>query len=322
MSADQWEDFALEWAHSLKEKYRDVQKCGGAGDMGRDVIAFAAEGESDTWDNFQCKHYDHPLHPGDVWLELGKLCYYTKIGEYTVPRKYTFVSPMGCGNALSKLLRDPQGLKGGLIEKWDEKCKSKITATSEVSLDAEMMDHLDSVDFSIFSALSPLTLIEEHSTTPWHAVRFGGGLPARSPSAPPPDSPVESERVYIRALLDAYEERLASELSAIDELSDTDLIRHLKRSRVEFYCAESLREFSRDNVPPGTFEALLDEVENGIADAIESAHPDAFELVLAVVRHAKTMPLTSNALIHRVSAPDKGGMCHQLANQEKVRWRR
>ena len=35
-SDSDWEDFVLEWAHSLQGVYVRVQRCGGAGDMGRE----------------------------------------------------------------------------------------------------------------------------------------------------------------------------------------------------------------------------------------------------------------------------------------------
>src|SRR5688572_17060604 len=92
MGHEEWEDFILEWAYSLKAKYGSVERCGGAGDRGRDVVAYEMNGQTDTWDNYQCKHYDHALHPGDVWCELGKLCYYTFVGEYAFPREYFFVA--------------------------------------------------------------------------------------------------------------------------------------------------------------------------------------------------------------------------------------
>ena len=60
--------------------------------------------QNGPWDNFQCKHYDHPLAPSDIWLELGKLCYFTHLGEYSIPRQYYFVAPRGVG---TKLLRAP-----------------------------------------------------------------------------------------------------------------------------------------------------------------------------------------------------------------------
>lgn len=61
-SPAQWEDFVLEWAHSLRTEYARVDRCGGAGDMGRDVIAIPNEADVSVWDNYQCKHYDQPLH--------------------------------------------------------------------------------------------------------------------------------------------------------------------------------------------------------------------------------------------------------------------
>ena len=104
-SSDAWEAFVLEWAYSLKSEYQLVEKCGGAGDMGRDVIATVSESDPDVWDDFQCKHYDHPLRPGDIWLELGKAVYYSHQGEFTFPRKYRFVAPQGAGTTLIKLFK-------------------------------------------------------------------------------------------------------------------------------------------------------------------------------------------------------------------------
>jgi hypothetical protein len=78
----QWEEFVLEWADSLKTDYARVERCGGAGDMGRDIIAIVDTG-SGSWDNYQCKHYAAPLAPTDIWTELGKLVYYTRRGDYT-----------------------------------------------------------------------------------------------------------------------------------------------------------------------------------------------------------------------------------------------
>ena len=321
MSSGEWEDFILEWAHSLKVKYVQVERCGGAGDMGRDVIAYVSSDNNDPWDNYQCKHYDHPLAPSDVWCELGKVCYYTYIGEYTFPRAYYFVAPQGAGNKLSQLFRSPAKLKQGLLNEWDSKCKVGITSTKEILLDAGLKAHIETLDFSNIRQVSPLTIIEEHKKSPWHAARFGGGLPARSAIPAPPDEIAKHEANYIRALLDAYEDRLHSQLDSMQHLTDSQLIDHLTRSRREFYCAEALREFSKDNVPPGTFDGLLDEIHSGIIDEVQAAHSNAFERVLASVKQAKALPLSSNALVTRVTTNDKGGMCHQLANTKKVKWR-
>jgi hypothetical protein len=51
MDAQGWQDFIYEWTHSLKGQYARVELCGGAGDMGRDVVAFASPTTEDPWDN-------------------------------------------------------------------------------------------------------------------------------------------------------------------------------------------------------------------------------------------------------------------------------
>jgi len=321
MNAQTWQDFIYEWAHSLKARYARVELCGGAGDMGRDVVAFESATEDNPWDNHQCKHYDHPLTPTDVWPELGKLAYHTFQKDYSLPRRYIFVAPRGAGNALSKLLRRPDALRAGLFGAWERYCRREIISTSEVVLAKPLKAHIEATDFSIFSAASPLTIIEDHRKTPWHSFRFGGGLPLRADPPLPPTVISLHEVNYVRALLDAYEDRLGSTLSAADDLADTSLSTHFSRSRREFYSAESLREFSRDNVPLGTFDRFLDEVHDGVLDVVQAQHNDAYERVLAAVRQAKALQLTANALVSRTTTMDRGGMCHQLANDLRLKWR-
>jgi hypothetical protein len=243
-------------------------------------------------------------------------------GEYSLPRRYVFVAPQGAGNALSKLVRKPDELRRGLIEGWGKHCQKRITSTREIPLADPLRKHVDNLDLSIISIASPLTIIEEHRRTPWYAARFGGGLPQRPDAPAPPPAVTANETHYARALLDAYEDRLKVDLRVPEDLKDTELSTHFDRSRREFYSAEALREFSRDNVPPGTFEALLDEVNDGVADVEQSAHSDGYSRVLAVVQQAKLLQLTANALITRTRTADRGGMCHQLANVHRLRWRR
>ena len=320
MSPDAWTNFILEWADSVKTKYELVERCDGAGDMGRDVIAFEKTGVNAPWDNYQCKYYNRPLAPSDIWLELGKLVYYTHAGAFTVPRRYYFVAPRGASPKVSSLLRSADKLRAGLLENWEKKCQSGITSTKKIPLDTQLRAHIEALDFSIFSAPSPLTLIEEHSQTRHYAARFGGGLRYR-PSPPTPPTTIAANEVnYIRALLDAYEDRLRVILQSPDKILDSALQQHFKRARLEFYSAEALKGFSRDTVPLGTFDALLDDVLNGVADVLQATHLDAYERLLATVRHAKSLPLSSSPLFARITSPDKGGMCHQLANDKRLNW--
>lgn len=318
----QWEEFVLEWADSLKSQYSRVERCGGAGDMGRDVIALDKVDEK-IWDNFQCKHYKDPLSPGSVWVEFGKLVYYTSIGEYSYPRRYTFVAPQGAGTKLSNLLKKPAKLKSELVANWSAHCRTGITSKKFVELDATLSAYLDGLDFSIFDAIPPLQLLDQHARTRWHAARFGGGLPVRPSFGPPPTLMAEDEINYVSALLEAYGDHLKAAVASADELAGyPELGEHFGDSRLEFYSAEALRAFSRDTLPPNVFEQLQEEFHGGIRDELRGEHASGYRCVLAVTKTARLLPMNSHPLAERLSLRDRAGICHQLANDKKVKWTR
>lgn len=316
----QWEEFVLEWAHSLSVDYGLVERCGGAGDMGRDIVAYD-KNDNSVWDNYQCKHYKDPLTPSDVWVELGKLIYYTYRKDYNYPRRYYFVAQQGAGTKLSNLLKKPDKLRTGLFDNWEKCCGNGISSTATVELDDRLKTYINSLDFSIFQSIPPLRLIEQHAKTRWHVARFGGGLPARQSFEHPPVDVAAHEANYVRELLDAYADHLKRDVTSVGDISGAPDVRdHFDDSRLEFYSAEALRAFSRDTLPPGEFEILQEEVHSGIKDEIRGDHEDGFRRVMAVVKTAKTLQLSGHALNMRLSVLDRGGICHQLANNKKVRW--
>jgi hypothetical protein len=320
-SSDQWERFVQEWVDSLRDEYELVERCGGAGDMGRDVIA-TVKGGNGAWDNYQCKRYENALTPSEVWVELGKLAYYTLKGEYSYPRRYYFVAPQGVGPKLSNLLKKPHKLRDDLLANWDKTCRTEITKTEVVECDAVMKAHIASLDFSIFQTKPLLRIIEGHAKTRWYVPRFGGGLPPRADPLPPPIVPAANEAVFVGELRRAYADHLRQDVKVLDAGLATrdDLREHFHDTRVEFYSAEGLRTFSRDTLPQGEFEKLQDEVHSGIKDEERGDHADGYRRVLAVVKTARALQLTSNPLTTRIHTRDRGGICHQLANDGKVRW--
>jgi hypothetical protein len=320
-SPDQWERFVQEWVDSLRDEYELVERCGGAGDMGRDIIA-TVKGGKGAWDNYQCKHYQKALTPGDVWIELGKLAYYTLKGEYSCPRAYFFVSPQGVGPALSNLLKKPHALRADLLANWDKACRTEITKTGVVECDTAMKAHIASLDFSIFQTKPLLRIIEGHAKTRWHASRFGGGLPQRPAPLAPPSVQAANEAVFVGELRRAYAQHLNQDPQDIDAglAARDDLREHFHDARVEFYSAEGLRTFSRDTLPQGEFEKLQEEIHSGIKDDVRGVHADGYQRVLAVVKTARALQLTSHPLTTRIHTRDRGGICHQLANDGKVRW--
>ena len=288
--------------------------------MGRDVIGFS-HGTSGDWDNYQCKHYASGLTPSDIWLELGKLVYYTWQCAYTMPRRYEFVSPLGAGTKLSNLLRDPAKLREGLIDNWERYCSSGITSTTTIALEGALLDHLKNLDFAIFGSLPPLSLIEQHATTRYHTARFGGGLPMRPDFDAPPEAVGAKEAPYVSALWAAYADHLSYEINDLSDLHDrADLTEHFDDSRYEFFSAEALKAFSRDTLPEGEFERLQEELHFGIKTELRSSHSDGYGRVLAAVKMANILPLTNHALVTRISVQDRGGMCHQLVNEGRFGW--
>lgn len=321
-SPDEWEDFIEEWASSLESAYVKVRRFGGAGDCGVDIAGFCTDkGFEDTWDNYQCKRYAHPLRPSDIWVELGKIIYYSHIGEFTPPLKHYFVASLGVGTTLEKLLNKPSELRERFKENWDGHCKSKITTTKEIKLSGELLSFVDTFDFTIFSSKSHVELIEAHSHTGFHAVRFGGGLPARPNPEAPPVVPAASESRYIRQLLDAYGDHVGTPLHNTSALvAHSMLERDLLRQRERFYHAEALRNFARDTVREGTFDDLQDEVYHGVVDVTDATHPNGYERMKATVAQASTVALTANPLASVTKSQDRQGICHQLANEDRLIW--
>jgi hypothetical protein len=315
-SEEQWEQFIDEWAASLPD-YQKVERASGAGDKGCDVIGYPVEGGAE-WDNYQCKHYYKPLAPSDVWVEFGKLCYYTFIGEYSLPRKYRLVAPRNVGTKLASLLRRPAVLKQELFNQWDSYCRDDIKDTP-VPLSSELKKHIEKIDFSIFGYLPVLAVIQQHMKTPFYVARFGLGLPARPPTAPPPTEPTPEETRYVQQLFEAYSDNRGNLLTVVGQLPN-NLRRHYHRSREAFYSAEALRNFSRDKLPGDEFKALQDQVHLGVIDRCAAPHPCGFTRLVATTDRAAQLSITSSPLIGKTEIGDLHGICHQLANEDRLIW--
>jgi hypothetical protein len=323
-SFDEWEEFILEWVHYQKTKYKKVVRLSGANDMGIDVAGLVdAKAFFGVWDNFQCKHYDDPLTPSTAIPEIGKALWHSFNGKFELPRRYYFMAPRDCGMSLKKLLLNPQELKAKFIEKWDEWCSKEITSKETIPLDGKFADYVSAADFSIFTFKTALEAIDEHGHTPFHAARFGGGLPDRPRSLTPPTEPAKTESRYLQQLFEAYGDHHKKSVACLADLaSSNDLVEHYHRQRESFYHAESLRNFARDTVPTGTFEDLQDEVHAGVIEVEAAPHADGFIRANAVTQAAALLPLTANGLISVTKVQDKRGICHQLANDDRLKWKK
>lgn len=321
ISNDEFEDLIREWiAGYCKKRYKSVLRAGGANDKGRDVIGFIDDDKT-IYDNFQCKHYNHPLMPSDVWSEIIKLCCYSYRGDYILPRKYYFVAPQGVGGTLANYLTNPEELKEKLFENWDN---NKEIGVIESSLTAELKAFINTIDFSIITFLDPQELIEQHKTTNYYSARFGGGLLKRrlEPALSDYDDSELSLR-FIEQLFLAYSDCLKKEIKNINDLKKSKIhFDHFGRQRNSFYWAESLNQFSRDSLPDGdrSFDDLKEEIYQGVVDICLADYDDGYKRIIKTTLEASKMTIHSNALINVTKVMDKIGICHHLVNDEKLSW--
>lgn len=319
-SPAEWESFTQEWATSLKNSYARVSRYGGSGDQGVDVAGFVSDnGWEGGWENYQCKHYDHPLNPSDIWVEIGKIIYYSYKQEYPPPLKYYFIASRDIGTKLGKMIGNPDKLKEEARKNWEKYCQNQITETFSIPLDGDLLVWFENFDFSIFSTKSVVDLISGHAKTPFHSVRFGGGLPPRPAIKKPPEEYEQIESRYIQQLFIAYSDNLGESVNHV-----TDLCLPLKddflRQRERFYHAESLRNFARDTVPEGTFESLQDEIFHGVIDTCDGNHEDGLACMKATLSESARISITSNPLEKAIKIQDRQGICHQLANDDRLLW--
>jgi len=327
MSDDEFEEIVLEWAYEyLAPKYKKVRRCGGAGDKGRDVIG-VIDFKTNEWDNYQCKHYANKLTPTNFYVELGKLCYYTFMRDFTIPNNYFIVGKEGVGTALGDLLEDPIKLRDKLVANWDKYVESKITSkgTGKIKLENELKTYIENFDFSIIKVLEPHELIEQHSKTSYYLYHFGGGIKKyRKDTTVPLIADSEKEMRYVKQLLIAYSEEISKEINSVDELTKygTYLV-HFNIQRKNFYSVETLKQFERDNLPPDSnaFEDLKEEIYSAVYSKVLATYENAFKRLLSALDHSTLLNIAANPLIVTISLQDKQGICHHLVNENKLSWK-
>jgi hypothetical protein len=324
MNPNDWETLTEEWLDT-KKKYIKTERFGGAGDMGRDVIAYIDDPKLNVknykWDCYQCKHYTKSLAPSDIWTEFGKIIYYTFKQEYPVPKRYYFVAPHGVGTSLSVLLDNPEKLKSCLKENWDKYCKEKISEKEPIPLTNELLQYFEIFDFSIFDKVSPKQIIQEHKKHSNHLLRFGGGLPARKQETVIPSLESETHLRYIKQLKSAYNTDSKSEINDISLIDSSKYKGHFQRSRKSFYSAEELRAFTRDNLPLQVYEKFQEDIFDSIINLMENDYNEnAFEKIKAVENQASITAIESSPIREVCQTVDKKGVCHQLVNDNKISW--
>jgi hypothetical protein len=326
-SPEDFERLVLEWASDYLPRQvgvDEVQARGGAGDKGRDVLVWLDPSNVTRrrWRLYQCKHYATALGFGAASVEIAKVLHYTFTGEYTVPEQYWFVTHKGLTNPFQDQIDDPAKLKKAIIDGWDEHCASKITSTGTIALTGAFLQHAADFDFSIFKAKQPLTLIEEHRETRYHLVVFGAPLLDRPLPPTPPSQVAPSENGYIAQLHEVIGDVLAISVAAeADFAHSLPMMRLYNRSRITFYSAEGLKELARDQMANAAFfDSLLDAFENGLYHSYTNSQIKGLPRLQATVTAAQSLQLGGHVLNNHTTPNDREGVCHHLANIDRIKW--
>ncbi|MUL67092.1 hypothetical protein BOO86_21645 [Mycobacterium sp. CBMA 234] len=318
---EEWERFVEEWVHALKRGYAQIKRFGGAGDRGADIAAFkTAYGLEGAWDCFQCKHYAAPLALSDVWPEMVKIFVAVSGNLCKLPDTYQFLAPRGCSTQCGRTLSSPSVLQTKFFERLDEADSKPIKGFGPKDIAAARIIAL-SADFSMFRSVELMDVLELHSTTRWHSARFATALKPRPAHVPAPGELASHESRYVRQLVDVYTEAHPNEYLEPESIASNPKVgARFRRQRENFYKAESLRVYARDAVPPGTFERLQDDIYSGIVDVVESDHSNGLARLTTVLNLVGLLDLNRHRLITVADIDDRKGICHQLANVDRVLW--
>ncbi|MEU4806370.1 ABC-three component system protein [Actinosynnema sp. NPDC023587] len=317
---DEWEEFIREWATALAEDYFQIKRLGGAGDKGADIAAFKTDRQFEgPWDCFQAKHYKEPLGYAVAAAEMLKVFTSVIDGAYCLPESYQFLAPRGLSTPFNMMVSKPTTLRNKFLDRLVEG-DALVKGLDNVMLGA-VQDLAAVTDFAMFRSVEVLDALDTHSRTRWHAARFATALPARADGEIPPEQYMPAEARYLQQLLAVYVERAPDKITTLDSVAGVPKLgRHLQRQRVSFFRAESLKAYSAGAVPPGTFEKLQEDIHAGVVDVAEGDHTDGYARLGQVLAQVGSLDLSRHKLIDVADMDDRKGVCHQLANDDRLTW--
>jgi hypothetical protein len=321
LTDEELEMFVRDWV-SRRMGYHSVERFSGPGDLGRDVAGFLTsllhEGD---WHNYQCKQYGITLPTAQAIAEVGKVLYFSHKGEFAAPAKFYFVAPRGINRNLKKLFFKPSDFRQMLLDNWDHYCASAIIEGELVLLTASLRQWIEAWDFSRIESIGTDLILDDPAAVPVLAKWFGAD-PGPAPTGVVPDQVQDQELPYVRQLLDAYEDREKCSYSDHEAiLSHISHGPHLATQRERFFDTDAFNRFYRESVDPQELDVIKRDIYYSVVELARAEHSDSLACVDEVMKQAAAT-LTSGSLAKYARVSVKQGICHHLANEGVLKWRK
>lgn len=337
----------------LKEDppYHEIVGPGGPGDYSVDVAAFRDEYKfSGKWEAYQGKRYKDPLGFWTVFGEIVKLVDgHRKRIFPNLPTKYVFVSPQGSGQTLQNSMNKP----GGLKEEFKAKMKKEIdeldykpgdepsTAVSEGAGDKKPKPRSKTIAGKTYTKrqledikahAEKIKVFEKVSFESKDLTYILGGkagdryyISKHQTKLERASGPLRLEDtkqgLYIEKLVDVFKEQDKSCKDVASVEAHPEYCVEFQENRESFYSAEVLRKSVEDSVPPNTYDHLKEQIYMGVIPTARGTYKSGLKRLRKVHKKAYQMHLTGLDLIIPIMNPlDRLGICHQLANEDKLTW--
>jgi hypothetical protein len=319
------EDLVKKWIARLKDDYLGFERPTASADMGRDAVGFLSAKRYDgEWHNYQCKHLKAPLGIAEFAVELGKIFYYSCIGEFTVPTKYIFVAPNSSVRDVKKMVDRPSLIMDFLIRNWNKYCLNGISKVP-CPLTSDIEAAIKGYDFTKVELWKASELVEKtHMRAVLH--EHMDIDPGEAPRVWDCDVPAEvgdDERPYVNQLIKVFSEAGGTVFQNHDDIVvDTKFGPQMIIARRRYLERKAFRRHFRDNLPGKQIDGVDADVHATVFDLYHAMgdgplYKRLTELMTTAASASIVGPLGRH---NRVTPSVKQGVCHHFANTGAMPW--
>jgi hypothetical protein len=217
------------------------------------------------------------------------------------------------------MLLNPDKFRAEVIATWNMRVAGKVVEGEKHLLAGDLAAYVQAYDFTSFTFATLDEILDDHRRTAYWASRFGGQLPPPNPGHAP-EMVAPEETIYVGKLLEVYSETTGLPIACVEDLSaHAAWGDDLQKQRVRFYDAEAFMATYRDQTEPGTIESFADQILDAIDPALALASSAHGRLSTALSVAGQVTP--ASVLAAQAKIRVKQGVCHQLANADRVTWK-